>query len=618
MTCKNFLICCLLLGAPNLFAQQCSGNLGDNIFSEGDFGSGPEVVLPGDPGIAPGFTYQRNPPPNDGFYTITSNTGRWGNSFGSWDAFSDNSSDPNGYFMVVNANFEPGKFYEQRVDDLCENTLYQFTADIRNVLRRGTNQLMPNVSFSIDGAIRFTTGLIPEEETWNTYGFIFTTEPGQTSVLLALSNNAPGGLGNDLALDNISFRACGPTARIAGAATLSVCEDGGPATLTSEIIGDQYDDPALQWQQSFDGGLSWENAPGATGNTFDHTGRSSGFYFYRYLLANGSVNLTNAKCRVVSNVKTVFVVPKRYDITDTICNGLTYEVGRNSYAESGVSQDTLLSSLGCDSIITLRLTVLDDGGITGDFMVTDPSCSDRRDGVISLNGVSGGTGPYTYVLDSIRRGLPFFYTDLGEGDYAYSLTDRFGCREEGIIILSSPFPFDVDLGEDRVIELGERIRLSDGATDEVVSYVFTPAGIIDCTEDCDGQFFTPPESATVQLVATSSAGCEARDSVRYTVLKSRRVYSPTAFSPNNDGINDRFALFAATPNVRSVSFLRVYNRWGGVVFSGENLAPNETRSGWDGTVNGQPATTGLYLYSAEVVFLDGEVRAYSGGVTLLR
>jgi len=449
MTFRLILLTSFFLLSSALSAQQCSGNLGENIFTEGDFGSGPDVILPTDPGIAPGFTYESNPPPFDGFYTITSNTGRWGNNFGTWSNFADNSDDPNGYFMLVNANFEPGKFYEQRVDDLCENTLYQFTADIRNVIRRGVNQLLPNVSFSIDDEIKFTTGFIPEEETWNTYGFTFTTEPGQTSVILALNNNAPGGLGNDLALDNISFRACGPMASIDGAENLRVCEDIGTATFTANISGDQYDDPAIQWQESFDDGLTWQNVAGATGNTFEHTGRASGFYLYRFLLANGTSNLANSKCRIVSNVKNVFVVPKRWEIIDTICTGLSFAVGGNRYTNSGVTMDTLLSSLGCDSIVTLRLTVADDTGITPDFMVTDPSCSDRDDGEISLNGVSGGALPLTYVLDGERRGLAFFYRSLGEGDYAYSLTDRYGCRVEGALTLGSPFPFSVELGEGR-------------------------------------------------------------------------------------------------------------------------------------------------------------------------
>jgi gliding motility-associated-like protein len=616
---QSFLILVILAFiSVYLPAQQCTGNLGENIFEAGDFGSGQATVLTPDPGIAPGFSYQPNPPPDDGFYTITNDMGAWTAIFPAWDAFQDNSSDPDGYMMVVNAAFSPGKFYEQQVDDLCENTLYQFSADVRNILLPGTNGLTPNVSFSIDGITQFTSGSIAENRRWNNYGFTFTTTPGQTSVTLALSNNAPGGFGNDLAIDNISFRACGPLARIAGAEMLSICEDGGPATLTADIDGDQYDDPQMQWQQSFDEGITWQDLPGEMGPSFLHTERASGFYYYRYLLANGPVNLTNSKCRVVSNVKTIYVVPKRYEIIDTICDGLVFEVGEEEYRISGVSVDTLSSSLGCDSIVTLRLTVVPDPGVTGNFTVVDPSCSYLTDGSVELISITGGAGPFLYTFDSIPSGAGSTATGLGEGTYSYRIEDRFRCVDEGEFILTTPNPFTIELGENRVLNLGENILLNDGTNDAVASYRYTPEGLVDCTSGCDGERFLPAESGTLFLLATSPRGCEARDSLRYVVVKTRKVFPPNAFSPNGDGINDQFTLFADVPNVTAINSLRIFDRWGGQVFDGENLEPNFAAAGWDGRVDGEPASSGVYYYTASVLFLDGLVLPYSGSFTLLR
>ena len=176
-----------------------------NIFEEGDFGSGEDIFLQEDPGIAPGYVYTAGPP-EDGFYTITNNLGNWPELFDCWLPVQDNSSDPNGYMMVVNATFEPGIFYEEVVDDLSENTEYEFTADILNLISTDCDLMDPNVAFLIDGVAQFETGPIVESNGWMSYGFSFTTAPGQTSVQLSLRNNAPGGQGNDLALDNITFR----------------------------------------------------------------------------------------------------------------------------------------------------------------------------------------------------------------------------------------------------------------------------------------------------------------------------------------------------------------------------------------------------------------------------
>jgi len=84
--------------------------------------------------------------------------------------------------MVVNASNSPGLFYEQTVTGLCENTLYEFSADIINLIRIGiANHIEPNVSFLLNGVELFSTGNIPSTDSWNTYGFTFSTQVGQQS-----------------------------------------------------------------------------------------------------------------------------------------------------------------------------------------------------------------------------------------------------------------------------------------------------------------------------------------------------------------------------------------------------------------------------------------------------
>ena len=101
-------VICFTVGSV---AQICEGNLGENIFTDGDFGSGTDNILAVNPMIAPGYFYQTVPPPNDGSYTITNNTTEWG-SFAAiaWANIGDNSDDSNGYMMVVNADYDPGLF----------------------------------------------------------------------------------------------------------------------------------------------------------------------------------------------------------------------------------------------------------------------------------------------------------------------------------------------------------------------------------------------------------------------------------------------------------------------------------------------------------------------------
>lgn len=623
-TNKHVFTLLYLLLSPGLFAQSCANNLGENIFKNGDFGTGTANILTPDPAIAPGFLYEPSPPPVDGFYTITNDMGQWDNLFNSWQPFADNSPDPNGYMMIVNAALQPGKFYEQEVTDLCENTEYQFSADVRNVIRNGFNEILPNVSFQLDDVTQFTTGLVPENERWNTYAFSFNTGPGQTSLTLSLSNNSPGGLGNDLALDNISLRACGPDALIAGGENFTVCQGGEPGMLQSIINGDQYDTPAFQWQQSFDEGATWVTLEGENDAIFFHTDPSSGFYYYRYLLANSAANLTNDKCRVVSNVKTVFVAPKRFEVIDTVCSGSSVAVGQNTYSTSGTTVDTLLSALGCDSIVTLRLTVVPDPGLTADFEEISPSCDYREDGSLRLVSVTNSTDPIFLTLLGEQQSRFEPLTGLGGGRYPYAITDRYGCSVSGTLTLESPNPFEVTLGDrfggdDLTVELGEPVRFPVGATDSVLSYTWLSAESIDCPAGCERVEFVPVGSGPLLLTAVSRAGCVATDSVRITVVKNRRTYFASAFSPNGDGINDRFTVQGGVPNVVAIESLQIFDRWGALVFSGTNLPPNDPSDGWDGhSANGKAAATGTYVYSARVRFLDGEVEEFGGSLVLVR
>ncbi|MFT5723569.1 MAG: hypothetical protein ACI9JN_000683, partial [Bacteroidia bacterium] len=128
-----------------ILAQTCNGYLGANIYKQGDFGSGQMNIIPIDPKIAPGYRYVSNPPPQDGTYIITNDINKWSKGY-NWLKIQDNSTDTNGYMMVVNASFNPGLFLELPINDLCENTLYEFSADLINLIIPGDNLIKPKIN----------------------------------------------------------------------------------------------------------------------------------------------------------------------------------------------------------------------------------------------------------------------------------------------------------------------------------------------------------------------------------------------------------------------------------------------------------------------------------------
>jgi gliding motility-associated-like protein len=96
------------------------------------------------------------------------------------------------------------------------------------------------------------------------------------------------------------------------------------------------------------------------------------------------------------------------------------------------------------------------------------------------------------------------------------------------------------------------------------------------------------------------------------------VFVPNAFSPNDDGLNDRFTLFT-NPNY-DVTILKcdIFDRWGELVWRSEDFTLHTFREWWDGTFRGQPATQGVYVYVAEVAYSNGFVEILAGDVALVR
>ena len=152
----------------------------------------------------------------------------------------------------------------------------------------------------------------------------------------------------------------------------------------------------------------------------------------RYLLSNIPENLSNAKCRVNSNTKIVQVVPKFFNVEETICEGLNFEVGTSNYNQSGIFTDSLISSLGCDSIVTLDLTVVPDLGITADIDFDDPLCTGDADGFIDIVNVEN-----TYSSFSVEVGDR---QEMGEAVFEGLSADDYTC-----LLYTSPSPRDATL-----------------------------------------------------------------------------------------------------------------------------------------------------------------------------
>ena len=607
-----FLLLILSTATAQIFSQKlCDGNLGANIFEDGDFGSGTANIISQDPGIAPGYNYNAaTASPNDGSYVITNGTFNWGFWFGTWLRLSDNSSDPNGYFMLVNADFTPGLFYEKQVDGLCENTLYVFSADVINVVTRNTqNHILPNVSFLLDDVVQFNTGDVAQDEQWHEYGFTFTTAPGQTSIKLSLRNNAPGGNGNDLALDNISFRACGPDAFVSAEQTLFVCEnDNMPTRITADIA---LPNQSLLWQISEDS-INWMDISGETSPSIFHDIFDVGKYYYRYVTAGTEVELANPKCRIISDVLIVEVLPLDYSETVTICEGDAYSFGTQSLEKSGNYTESFVSSRGCDSIVDLELIVRPRENLDIDATLIDPSCNGFNDGSIQVNIRDGQFEPYTYSLGETSTS-PLFET-LAAGEYDITITDVFGCNSSFIYVLEDPPPFTLMLGRDTTINLGDGVDISIEINQVYKELTWNPTNTSPC-DQCLNFSFVPTETRAYTATAKNLNDCVASDDIFISVeLGDLDIYIPNTFSPTTNDIDSKFSIASKPLLLDAISEAYIYDRWGNLI---HQISDEKNTEIWDGRINGKLAMPGVYTYMLELLLVDGNNYIFAGSVTLI-
>lgn len=294
--------------------QLCNGSLGDPVVNI-NFGSG---FNPGPPlsTATISYNYVTDPCPVNGYYTLM-NRGIECN-YG-WHVLQrDHTGNPNGYFMLVDASYEPGDFYLDTVRTLCANTTYEFAAWMLN-MKYVTQGIRPNITFSIETATgevlqTFNSGDIPVEQTvqWKQYGFYFTTPSNVSAMVLRMRNNAPGGDGNDLAMDDITFRPCGKliTSIIAGSSsdTIEICDGNNKVYNFNAAIDSGYNNPVYQWQLSQDKGIGWNDIAGASNTGYQRTPTATGNYWYRFTIAEANVNGAST-CRIASNAIIINVHP---------------------------------------------------------------------------------------------------------------------------------------------------------------------------------------------------------------------------------------------------------------------------------------------------------------------
>jgi trimeric autotransporter adhesin len=351
----------------------------------GSFGSGKPRNRGTSANVPPSYTYAifSTNTPNDYNYGIANNTSTrtnyttsngWAKPdasvpthrvFGVWDIIGDHTgavsptlgnpaadtiiNNNGGYMLVVNASYRIDSAFQHTVSGLCPNTYYEISFWMRNICSKcgcdsngkgasdvgylptvvappGTadsSGVYPNITFEVDGLDYYSTGNLKYSGLWVKKGFTFLTGPIQNSFTLKLFNNAPGGGGNDWALDDIAVATCYPNLSVTPS-TFNGCA-GNPvyfgATVSSFFDNYNY----YKWEKSTDGGLSWASTgvsgiatPTISGGQYVYTADYPPFLAnlsdngvrYRIVVGTTALNLSNTSCSYTdaTNITTLHII----------------------------------------------------------------------------------------------------------------------------------------------------------------------------------------------------------------------------------------------------------------------------------------------------------------------
>ena len=623
-------------------AQTCSGSLGDPIINF-DFGSGSN---PGPPLAATNYTFFGNDCPPDGSYTIRTNTsGCFGNT---WHTVTgDHTGNTNGYFMLINAKVESGTFYIDTVRGLCPNTTYEFAAWIMNVIKPtacGGTASQPNISFSIekiDGTVLQTNSTLNISATqtpvWNRYPFLFTTTNAVSDIVLRMANTAAGGCGNDLAIDDITFRPCGPllTPSITNAGnqtSTDFCAGEIKTYSFSCDVSAGFTTPVYQWQQRFNNGNFADILGENTTNLQVSYSPTAivGMYQYRLVAAEAG-NFASPQCRIFSSPLIVTIKPS--PLINLTSNSPICETDSIKFSSSGGNSfdwqgpNGFSSTLANPTIINAQLQnqgsynlkVTDTNGCStfGSIsIIINPSpiaavsfidttiCTAEKILLSAFGGTEYNWTPVENLITPYQQNT--FANPVVSVIYIVTVKNAAGCADTASVninVIKKPI---VDAGPDQTIIAGKTIRLAGNIIGDVASFEWAPNQFISDVNALN-PLVNPPSDFQYTLTAVAPKNCAiVKDSMQIKIYSG--IYIPNAFTPNGDGKNDTWNVPAL--EAYPLHTLVIYNRYGEVVFK-----RNKSFLPWNGVFKSNLLPTGTYTY---VIDLKNGSELLKGTVLLLR
>ena len=263
--------------------------------------------------------------------------------------------------------------------------------------------------------------------------------------------------------------------------------------------------------------------------------------------------------------------------------------------------------------------VLDHRLLDFDFTFTDPVCS-QPFGSIEILDVEGSIAPFTYGLSNDGAlGMNTYFNGLASGQYNLTVEDLYGCQLSKSVTLAELPDLDISVESQQLIQVGESYQVDmelNFDVSDISSVQWSPPFGVSCT-DCLEPVLQPEQQQTYTVEILTHEGCLVERDLMIVVRDDQSIFAPNIFSPDGDGFNDEFRVFASK-NYQEVKSFMIYDRWGELVYQEGGLASTDDLQGWDGNFAGKSAQVGVYTWFVELLNKQGIWEIHKGDISLYR
>ncbi len=276
------------------------------------------------------------------------------------------------------------------------------------------------------------------------------------------------------------------------------------------------------------------------------------------------------------------------NIDTTICANQTLVINNKTYTKSGSYSDTIPRPFRCDTIYHINLTVLP---------------------------LPTRTQNITLCKGQVLRFNNKVYSQANR--YIDTIVMKNSC--DSIITTNlNIIDLTINLVDNLTMQNGDSITLKPIVnTTNALTWTWSPPTGLSCT-NCATPTLTPLSKNRYHLVVQDKqSGCIASDSLYVRVIPCTKVYIPNAFSPNGDNLNDVFTAYGSDC-ATGIKSMRIFNRWGNLVYSVDDAALGSTAQGWNGLYQGKALPMGVYVYVIEIQYGNGTTGLFSGDVSLMK